>query len=33
VPFGLLNGQIWIDRDFDARLPKEIQDAFDGLAE
>jgi prevent-host-death family protein len=32
VPFGLLKGQIRVGPDFD-KLDKEIEDAFEGLAE
>ncbi|MDQ3728673.1 MAG: type II toxin-antitoxin system Phd/YefM family antitoxin [Actinomycetota bacterium] len=30
LKFGQWKGEIWISDDFDAPLPKEIQDAFEG---
>lgn len=29
-PFGVLKGQIWIADDFDAPLPDDLLDAFEG---
>ncbi|KWK55280.1 prevent-host-death protein [Burkholderia stagnalis] len=29
-PFGVLEGQIWIADDFDAPLPDDLLDAFEG---